>query len=196
MLVSVIPTHLKEEMDGFCWTVTHWCTKEGALSMHGPQGRVKQEIGSEGCHNRNEESINDVFFFKFLLKGGGGSFEICLPVSREIQQVMFETAGDVRKVRAGWPVFRVSEKILSLAPELRVIAQYWRAHWPQTFSGGGLKEHMVFEAHTHTHTHSFIDKVTRDRTKPKLLPLLIDCDVFLEARLPAAHSRGSKPSMI
>lgn len=53
---------------------------------------------------------------------------------------------------------------------------------------------MVLEAHTHT--HSFIDNVTQDKTKPGLLPLLIDCDMFLETRLPAAHSHGFKPSMI
>lgn len=45
--------------------------------MHGPQGRVKQEIGNDfkkvvttGMRN---QSINHVFvFFKFLLQGGGG----------------------------------------------------------------------------------------------------------------------------
>lgn len=55
---------------------------------------------------------------------------------------------------------------------------------------------MVFEAHTHTHTHSFIDNVTQDRTKPGLFPLLIDCDMFLEARLPGAPSHGFKPSKV
>lgn len=88
--------------------------------MHGPQGRVKQENGNDfkkavttGMRNQS-----------LMLQGTWICSTLNACFSREIQQVMFETAGDVRKVRAGWPVFRVSEKTLSLAPELRVIAQY------------------------------------------------------------------------
>lgn len=108
---------------------------------------------------------------------------------------MLETAGDVRSARrlARFPRFRENPQLGSGAPRYCAILTRTLAH---TFRGGGLKQHMVFEAHTHTHTHSFIDNVTQDRTKPGLFPLLIDCDMFLEARLPGAQSHGFKPSMV
>lgn len=78
----MIPTHLNEEMDAFLSTVTHWCTKEDAFSMHGPQGRVKQENGNDfekGCLKRNEESIKQsCFVFLSFCWGGRGPSKLLL----------------------------------------------------------------------------------------------------------------------
>lgn len=160
MVMSMIPTHLTEEMDGFLWTVTHWCTKEDTFSMHGPQGWVKQEIGS-GFKKRlsqQEWGINQWCALFQVSVGCGGSFQTSLgfdplwtrvspSFSGEKQQVMFEPAGDVRRVRAGWPSLpRFREN-----PQLRVIAQYWRAHWPLTFflRGGTETAHGIWGSHTY-----------------------------------------------
>lgn len=189
--MSVIPTHLNEKRDGFLWTVTHWCTKEDTFSMHGPQGRVKQENGNDFKRlSQQEWGINHS-----CCKGLG-----FVPLWTRVlvekysrwclkQLVMSEKCAQVGPFSA-FP--RKPSAWLRSSALLRNID----AHPGPTLLGGRLKQHMVFEAHTHTHTHSFIDKVPQDRTKPGLLPLLIDRDVFLEARLPAAHSHGFKPSMV
>lgn len=134
-------------MDGFSEPSPTGCTKEHSFSTLAPQGRVKQEKDRQWlykcCHNHNEETQFSFFKWLFLqillliLRREGRapkqssprvSLHLAGPAPREFQPTTgdgFQSADDVRKVRAGLTRFpRKTLGLLRLRSAKCVFAQY------------------------------------------------------------------------